>query len=61
MIKFFRKVCNITNNEDKKNLIKDTIIQLKELEKSNMKFFIKHYFDFAAWFERELEEMNINY
>jgi len=58
MIKFFRKVCNITNNEDKKNLIKDTIIQLKELEKSNMKFFIKHYFDFAVWFERELEEMN---
>ncbi len=61
LIKFFRLIYNKVTIQEKKKLISNTIIQLKELEKSNMKFFIKHYFDFTLWFEKELEEMNNNY
>lgn len=58
LIKFFRSVSNKVTIQDKKKLISNTISQLKELEKSEQKYYINHFFDFAAWFERELEEMN---
>lgn len=57
LIKFFRSVCNKANIKEKKLLILNTINQLKEIENSNSKCYITHYFNFCEWFERELEEM----
>jgi len=57
LIKFFHSVCNKATTEEQKKLILNIITQLKELEKSEQKYYINRYFDFAAWFERELEEM----
>jgi len=57
LIKFFRSLCNNYSIISRKKLISNAIVQLKELEKSKSKYYINHYFDFAAWFERELEEM----
>ncbi|HPO64251.1 MAG TPA: hypothetical protein PK762_14320 [Candidatus Kapabacteria bacterium] len=57
LIKFFRSVCNKNNITEKKNLITNTIIQLKKLENSEQKYYINHFFDFAAWFEKELVEI----
>ncbi len=56
LIKFFRSICNKATIKEKKQLIKSTIVQLQEIEKTNLKFYLNHFFDFAAWFERELEE-----
>ncbi len=60
LIKFFRTVCNIKNQNEKLKLISNVIIQLKELEQNNLKTIINQDFDFIVWFERELEEMNTN-
>ncbi len=57
LIKFFRSVCNKGTLKEKKMLISNTIIQLKEIEKTNLKFYLNHIFDFTEWFEKELEEM----
>ncbi len=57
LIKFFRSICNKATIKEKKQLIKSTIVQLQEIEKTNLKFYLNHIFDFTAWFERELEEM----
>ena len=57
LIKFFRSVCNKTTIKEKKLLISKTIVELKKIEKAKQKFYLNHIFDFAAWFERELEEM----
>jgi len=57
LIKFFRSVCNKITIKEKKLLISKTIVELKEIEKAKQKFYLNHIFDFAAWFEREFEEM----
>ncbi len=57
LIRFFRLACNKATVQEKKKLILNTIIQLKEIEKTNLKFYLNHIFDFTKWFERELEEM----
>lgn len=48
LVKFFRSVCNKATVNEKKKLISNTIIQLKELEKSEQKYYLDHFFDFAA-------------
>ena len=60
IIKYFRSVCNTDNIESKKELLIKVIKELRIIEKSNIKYSKHHDFDFAAWFERELEEMNNN-
>lgn len=57
LIKYFRTVSNLIDKEKKIQLLKKLTIQIKELESSNLKYFIHHNFDFTSWFERELEEM----
>lgn len=57
LFKFFRVVCNTTNNEERIILLRNTSIQLKEISAANPNHLINLFFDFAAWFERELEEM----
>lgn len=57
LIKFFRSVCNKATLDEKKQLISNTIVQIKQIEQSNLKFYLNHVFDFTEWFERELEEM----
>lgn len=60
LIKYFRTVSNLIDKEKKIQLLTKITIQIKEFESSNLKYFIHHNFNFADWFERELEEMNIN-
>ena len=60
IIKYFRSICNIKETESKKALLIKVIKELRILEKSNIKYSKHHDFDFAAWFERELEGLNIN-
>lgn len=57
LIRFFRLVINKTTCEEKKQLIINTINQLKDFEKSEQKYYIDHFFNFTVWFERELDEM----
>ncbi len=57
LIKYFRIVSNIIDKEKKLQLLTKLTIQIKEIESSKLKYFIHHNFNFAAWFERELEEM----
>ncbi len=57
LIRFFRAICNAVSLQEKKALITKIIVRLKELEKSEQIYYINKIFDFASWFERELEEM----
>lgn len=57
LIRFFRAICNAVSLQEKKSLITKVIAKLKELGKSEQIYYINKIFDFAAWFERELEEM----
>jgi len=58
LIRFFRSSCNKINNDERKHLLTNVVNQLKELEKNELKYYINLFFDFTAWFEKELNELN---
>jgi len=58
LIRFFRNSCNKVSYDEKKYLLTNVIKQLKELEKNELKYYINLFFDFTAWFEKELNELN---
>ncbi len=58
LIRFFRSSCNKANNDERKHLLINVIKQLKGLEENEFKYYINLFFDFTAWFEKELNELN---
>jgi len=59
LFKFFRTICNVGDNNEKKELIRKVISQLNEIKKIDEKYYINHFFDFADWFENELKEIEV--
>ncbi len=57
LIYFFRSIYNSVTFEQKKELLFNVTKQLKELEQNEFKTYLSYYFDFAGWFENELNEV----
>jgi len=57
LIRFFRSSSNKASFKERKHLLTNVINQLVELEKSELKYYINLFFNFRAWFEKELEQI----